>query len=66
MNCQLGSNKCGKKKGKKIREEREKLRDKQEKVRESFETCKIETLGTLIKEESSEGRYKKGEEGWPH
>jgi len=32
---------------KKIREEREKLREKQEKVRESFETCKIERLGTL-------------------
>jgi hypothetical protein len=43
MNCQLGSNKCEKK----IREEREKLREKQEKVRESFETCKIERLGTL-------------------
>ena len=46
MNCRLGSNKCGKKKRKKIRE-REKLREKQEKVRESFETCKIERLGTL-------------------
>jgi len=34
MNCRLGSNKCGKKKGKKIREECEKLREKQEKVRE--------------------------------
>jgi hypothetical protein len=34
MNYQLGSNKCGKKKKKKIREEREKLREKQEKVRE--------------------------------
>jgi hypothetical protein len=43
MNCRLGSNKYGKK----IREEREKLREKQEKVRESFETCKIERLGTL-------------------
>jgi hypothetical protein len=47
MNCRLGSNKCGKKKRKKIREEREKLREKQEKVRESFETCKIERLKTL-------------------
>jgi hypothetical protein len=43
----LGSNKCGKKKRKKIREEHEKLREKQEKVRESFETCKIERLRTL-------------------
>jgi len=43
MNYRLGSNKCGKKK----REERGKLREKQEKVRESFETCKIERLGTL-------------------
>jgi len=43
MNCQLGSNKYGKK----IREERENLREKQEKVRESFETYKIERLGTL-------------------
>jgi hypothetical protein len=34
-------------KKKKKREEREKLREKQEKVRESFETCKIERLGTL-------------------
>jgi hypothetical protein len=34
-------------KKKKIREEREKLREKQEKARESFETCKIERLGTL-------------------
>jgi hypothetical protein len=34
-------------KRKKIREEREKSREKQEKVRESFETCKIERLGTL-------------------
>jgi hypothetical protein len=47
MNYRLGSNKCGKKKRKKIREEREKLREKQEKVRESFETCKIERLRTL-------------------
>jgi hypothetical protein len=47
MNCRLGSNKYGKKIRKKIREEREKLREKQEKVRESFETCKIERLGTL-------------------
>jgi hypothetical protein len=31
----------------KIREECEKSREKQEKVRESFETCKIERLGTL-------------------
>jgi hypothetical protein len=37
----------GKEKRKKIREEREKLREKQEKVSESFETCKIERLGTL-------------------
>jgi hypothetical protein len=36
-----------KEKRKKIREEREKLREKQEKVSESFETCKIERLGTL-------------------
>jgi hypothetical protein len=43
MKCQLGS----KKYEKKIREEREKLREKQEKVRESFETYKIERLGTL-------------------
>jgi hypothetical protein len=42
MNCQLGSNKYGKK----IREER-RLREKQEKLKESFETCKIERLGTL-------------------
>jgi hypothetical protein len=35
------------KKREKIREKREKLREKQEKVRESFETCKIERLGTL-------------------
>jgi hypothetical protein len=47
MNCRLGSNKCGKKKRKKIREEREKLREKQEKVRESLKTCKIKRLGTL-------------------
>jgi hypothetical protein len=48
MNCRLGSNKWGKKKKReKIREKREKLREKQEKVRESFETCKIERLGTL-------------------
>jgi len=44
INCRLGSNKCEKKKK---RDEREKLREKQEKVRESFETCKIERLGTL-------------------
>jgi hypothetical protein len=31
----------------KKREEREKSREKQEKVRESFETCKIERIGTL-------------------
>jgi len=47
MNCRLGSNKLGKKKRKKIREENEKLREKEEKVRGSFETCKIERLGTL-------------------
>ena len=35
------------KKREKIREKHEKLREKQEKVRESFETCKIERLGTL-------------------
>ena len=35
------------KKRKKIREEHEKWREKQEKVKESFETCKIERLGTL-------------------
>jgi hypothetical protein len=34
-------------KEKKLREEHEKSREKQEKVRESFETCKIERLGTL-------------------
>jgi hypothetical protein len=34
-------------KRKKIREEHEKSREKQEKVRESFETSKIERLGTL-------------------
>jgi hypothetical protein len=45
MNCQLGNNM--KRKKKKIREKHEKLREKQEKVRESFETCKIERLGTL-------------------
>jgi hypothetical protein len=31
----------------KKREECEKSREKQEKVRESFETCKIERIGTL-------------------
>jgi hypothetical protein len=31
----------------KKREEREKSREKQEKMSESFETCKIERLGTL-------------------
>jgi hypothetical protein len=45
MNCRLGRNKSGKKKT--IREEHEKSREKQEKVRKSFETCKIERLGTL-------------------
>jgi len=34
-------------KRKKIREEHEKSREKQEKMRESFETSKIERLGTL-------------------
>jgi hypothetical protein len=36
-----------KRKKKKIKEECENLREKQEKVKESFETCKIERLGTL-------------------
>jgi hypothetical protein len=36
-----------KRKKNKIKEECENLREKQEKVKESFETCKIERLGTL-------------------
>jgi hypothetical protein len=46
MNCRLAVTNVKRKK-KKIREEHENLREKQEKVRESFETCKIERLGTL-------------------